>query len=78
MNDRLPKKLTVNQQTTVSIALVASLCMGAFWTGVQLTRLTLEVDHIKVGQSELKALSQKLADIAKQNQTRLNYLEDKE
>jgi uncharacterized membrane protein (DUF106 family) len=79
-----PKKFNINQSTTVSIALVLSMCTGAFWTGSQLTRLTVQTEQLKATQKELRETQESLKDvskdltlIAKQNKIRLDYLEDR-
>lgn len=75
-------RVSVNPQTTVSIALVISMCTGAFWTGSQLTKLTVQTEQVRASLSEMRAtqlalgkVSQELTLIARQNQARLQHLE---
>ena len=71
------KQATITQTTTISIALVVSMCMGAFWTGGQLTKLTVRVDNLKATQMELKELTKEITEMTRTNKARIELLQNK-
>lgn len=64
----------LTESTGVSIALVITLCVGAYWSGVSITELKVKTDSHSESLTELRKLTKEVAEVAKANKMRLDIM----
>lgn len=72
-----PHVMTLTQSTSVSIAVVVSLCFGAFWTGIETATLRSRADGQDHEIQQHERLLEKLTEISSDNKRRIDLIEAK-
>lgn len=67
--------MTLTQSTSVSIAVVVSLCLGAFWTGIETATLRSRTDGQDREIQQHERLLEKLTEISSDNKRRIDLIE---
>ena len=83
MSDIAPvRKRQISHETSITIALVLSLCAGAYFTGTLTSKFTSGINHNSANIQEMKRIQEnqsqlikQLSEISRDNKSRLDFLE---
>lgn len=67
----------ITTNSSVSIALVLSMCGGAFWTGYEISGLKTSNAITRERVDKIETLTETIAELARTNKVRLDHREER-